>query len=56
MTTKDQRLVYPWAEICEKCGTRLRDGNKWLVEPVGDHHEELVRNEDRSSVKRADGS
>lgn len=30
---KNKRLVYPWAEICEKCGTRLRDGNEWLVEP-----------------------
>jgi 1,4-alpha-glucan branching enzyme len=30
---KSQRQVYPWSEICTKCGTRLRDGQEWLVEP-----------------------
>ena len=29
----NSRLSYPWAEICEKFGTRLRDGDDWLVEP-----------------------
>lgn len=30
----DQRRWYPWAEVCMRCGTQLRDGKTWLVDPT----------------------
>lgn len=29
----DQRRWYPWAEVCMRCGTQLRDNKTWLVDP-----------------------
>ena len=28
----NMRRRYPWAEFCMKCGTRLRDGDVWLID------------------------